>query len=571
VGVTAAEVLPVGGSGASTIGPDSPILPPMASYSTVNQYTRHYYLIRSYMHRFEAAGGGELILGPGRYAISSTIYVPSNVTIRLSAGTTLVKTNTTGTSQFSASSSMFMLIRPSLGKVTGAVGGHDGDANITIAGAGSGQSVIDMDWLQDTLAIIAGHNRNVTISGISFRHMNNNHFIEMDGCANCTIADNEFIGSASGTRDTAEAINLDTPDPRTGGFSSPWSKQDATPNEGVTISGNRFERLQRAFGTHNFSAGRYHRDVVVRGNVLTTMYDDGIHIMNWANPVFEGNQIAGSPGGAGIRACGTINPTITGNTFSESRFAVVFRSCSGENGTTAANQVTAEGVTALRANSVGAGLGSPAVSVPDAGTVYFNGYEPPPTPPGSVYPGQPTWGDGTISVTWSPAYADPRAPVTGYQLQVAATWSGPALRTVDLGPDATMGTIAGLANGTAYYVAVIARSAVGDSSPIWRGPVTPIGLPGVPVDVRTRSDSPGWLTVTWAQPASNGGSPITGFRVWVWTDAGGSVPAAGSPVTTSAPTWTFAGLPKGQVWVQVAALTSAGEGPRSALVVATVG
>ena len=54
--------------------------------------------------------------------------------------------------------------------------------------------------MRNSLAIIAGHNRDVTISGITFQRMNNNHFIEMDACADCTITGNEFLDAAGGTR-----------------------------------------------------------------------------------------------------------------------------------------------------------------------------------------------------------------------------------------------------------------------------------------------------------------------------------------------------------------------------------
>ena len=83
-------------------------------------------MIRSWMEHFEAAGGGTLTLAPGTYRIPSTIYVPSNTTIALSAGTTLLKTNRTCTKKFRAASSMFMLVPPSLGKRRGAVGGYGG-------------------------------------------------------------------------------------------------------------------------------------------------------------------------------------------------------------------------------------------------------------------------------------------------------------------------------------------------------------------------------------------------------------------------------------------------------------
>ena len=316
------------------------------------------------MQKFQAAGGGTLVLGPGRYLISSTIYVPSNTTIRLSAGTTLVKGRKTGTKKFSASNSMFMLIRPSLGKKRGAVGGHDGASGITITGAGAGRSVIDLDNVYNSLAIISGHNRDVTISGITFQRMNNNHFIEMDACADCEISGNEFLDAAAGTRETAEAINIDTPDRRTRGFGSVWSNLDGTPNERVTISGNRFDGMQRALGTHNFTARAYHTDMVVTGNTITSNSDDAIHIMNWANPVITDNIITSSSGSVGIRACGTLNPTISGNTFDGSALAVAFRSCSGENGTTRANQVNGENASDLRSNAARAGLRSSSVERP---------------------------------------------------------------------------------------------------------------------------------------------------------------------------------------------------------------
>ncbi len=564
-GVSAA---PAVAGGTYTVGPDSAILPPMSGYSTVNQYTRHYYLIRSYMHRFESAGGGTLILGPGRYEISSTIYVPSNTTIQLSAGTTLVKSNTTGTSSFSASASMFMLIRPSLGKVSGAVGGHDGDATITIAGAGGGSSVIDLAGLRDTLAIISGHNRGVTISGITFRRMNNNHFIEMDGCADCTIAGNEFLDAAGGTRETAEAINLDTPDPKTGGFSSVWSKQDATPNERVTIAGNRFDGMQRALGTHNFSAGRYHTDIVVRDNTITSNANDAIHIMNWTNPVFAGNTITSRGGSAGIRACGTSNPTITANTFAESGTAVVFRSCSGENGTTRANAVTADNVTALRANLVGAGLGSASVTVPEHGTVWFNGHEPPPTVPSQPYVGMVVPGDGQASVRWSPGYTDPRAPITGYRVRVYTTLSGTPVQTLDSPADATGTVLTGLTNGTTYSVTVAAMNSVGESYPGYGMSFTPIGPPTAPTNPTAVSTTSGAVTLTWAVPTSTGGRPITSYRIYGFTDPAATTALPGSPVTvgpTTTHTWT--GLTDGAtVHFRITALNEVGESPPTALV-----
>ena len=553
------------------ISPSSKILGKLARYKSVNKYTRDYYLIRSYMQRFEAAGGGTLVLGPGRYVISSTIYVPSNTTIRLSAGTTLVKGKKTGTKKFSASNSMFMLIRPGLGKKKGAVGGHNGASGITIAGAGEGRSVIDLANVYNSLAIISGHNRDVTISGITFQRMNNNHFIEMDACADCQIAGNEFLSATRGSRDTAEAINLDTPDRKTHGFGSVWSNQDGTPNERVTISSNRFDGMERALGTHNFTAGAYHTDIVVTGNTITSNSDDAIQIMNWANPVFTGNTISSSSGSVGIRACGTTNPTITGNTFDDSAAAVVFRHCSGENGTTAANQVTGENLEALRSNLVGLDLDADVVGVPGKGTVAFDVA---PTPKAGV-PSQPliesvVAGDRQVTARWTPSLAEEGAPITAYRVRVRTDPAADPVMTVDAPADSIESVITGLTNGTTHYVTVAAVNSAGESpTGDWStSAVTPQGPPSVPQGATAASPAPGSVSLSWTAPADDGGKPLTGYRAHIYADPAGIEPLPGSPVElapdTNAHEWS--GLTEGRTYyLRVTATNELGEGAASDL------
>ncbi|HYN55623.1 MAG TPA: fibronectin type III domain-containing protein [Motilibacterales bacterium] len=554
------------------VTPSSRILGKLAGYKSVNKHTRNYYLIRSYMERFEAAGGGTLVLGPGRYVISSTIYVPSNTTIRLSEGTTLVKGTRTGTKKFSASNSMFMLIRPSLGKKRGSVGGHDGAANITIAGAGSGGSVIDMANVRDALSIIAGHNRDVTISGITFQQMNNNHLIEMDGCADCEITGNEFLGAAAGSRDTAEAINLDTPDPKTRGFGSIWSNQDGTPNVRVTISSNRFVGMKRALGTHNFTAGEYHTDIVVTGNTIVGNDDDAIHIMNWANPVFTGNTISTAPGSVGIRACGTTNPTITGNTFAQSAAAVAFRSCTGENGTTRANEVTGENVDQMRVNLVGEGLDTAAVGVPGQGGVSFEEAQRPP----SGVPSQPlvesvAAGDRQVLVRWTPALSDDRAPITAYRIRVFTNLDEDPVQTVDAPAGAVEAIVTGLDNGTEQHVTVAAVSSVGESpTGSWAtSTATPQGPPSAPLTAVGDSSMIGTVGLGWQPSANDGGVPITAYRAHIYADADASQPLPGSPVELHPDTarHEWAGLTEGVTYyVRVTAVNSLGEGAPSDLI-----
>ncbi|HEX6887868.1 MAG TPA: fibronectin type III domain-containing protein [Candidatus Nanopelagicales bacterium] len=543
-----------------------------ATRKTLNRFTHDSYLLRSYMQRFEAAGGGTLVLAPGRYELSSTIYVPSNTTIRLSAGTTLVKLSKTGTRKFDASNSMFMLIRPSKGRHRGAVGKHDGERRITIAGAGDGRSVIDLADIRNSLGIIAGHNRDVTISGITFRNMNNNHFIEMDGCADCTISGNEFLDATRSTRETAEAINLDTPDPKTRGFGSVWSKQDRTPNERVTITGNRFDGLQRAVGTHNFSAGRYHRDIVVTENLVTDNADDAFQIMNWANPVFTGNAIETSSDSVGIRACGTLDPMIQGNAFSGSRAAVVFRGCRGENGRTRSNAVSSESAATLPENVAGEGLDRSSVQVPAHGAVALDGGEQPAGAPVAPAVGVVTPGDRQVTVTWTPGVSDPDNPVTGFRVTVQGEGEPHVLEAP---AEATQATITGLTNGVVHVVMVAAVNRSG-ASPIgpWNAtPATPKGPPGVVREVVATSDLPGRVQLTWAEPGNDGGEPITGYRVMAFTDAEATIPLPGSPwaLDAAARVHVIADLPEGSwAYLRVAADNALGEGEASPLMAVQV-
>lgn len=361
----------------SSFAPNSGV----ARFKTVNSCTRDYYMLRSWMEHFEAVGGGTLTLDPGTYYLSSTVYVPSNTTIRLSAGTTLVKTKRTCTKKFKASSSMFMLVPPSLGKRRGAVGGYGGASDITIVGAGGGQSVIDLAGVRNALGIIAGHNQRVRIEGIRFTNMNNNHFIEMDANLDAVIRGNEFLGATGSTRMSAEAINLDTPDALTDGFGSIWSNLDTTPNQNVLVENNVFANLVRGLGTHNFTGGQFHTGIAVAGNTFQNMRNDAIRVMNWRDSAIVGNTFdtAWCPSRGndcrGVLASGAHNLKVRDNVFANMARAVQF--IPWRNGGRAAaygwtsNQLTADNLLDLANNYAGPGLVRPEALVnadPAAGT-----------------------------------------------------------------------------------------------------------------------------------------------------------------------------------------------------------
>ncbi|MGG1574702.1 hypothetical protein [Fictibacillus sp. NRS-1165] len=75
--LAASIILPAQASAAAptyTVNPSSKTYKGlMMNFSTYNFYTKHYYLIRSYLEQqLEKTGGGTLILKKGTYSISNT-------------------------------------------------------------------------------------------------------------------------------------------------------------------------------------------------------------------------------------------------------------------------------------------------------------------------------------------------------------------------------------------------------------------------------------------------------------------------------------------------------------------
>lgn len=288
--------------------------------------TKQYYMLRSYMEQLERQGGGKIIFTKGVYTISNVLYVPSNVTLEFEDGTEILKGDETGTTLMSPSSSIFQLIRPSYSQKEQAVRGHDGEKNINFIGKGN--VIFNLNFKLSSFAIIMGHNKNINVSNIQFRNMNAGHFIEMDASQDVTISNNQFVDSQPSERNIKEAINIDTPDRTTLGWSSKWSSFDCTANNRVNIIDNKFQNLDRAIGTHKYSGGHLHTDVVIRGNTIDKMRNDAIRVMNWKEPIIENNDIRNvainDSKKRGILSSGAIHPIIQNNTFTNVGRAIQF-------------------------------------------------------------------------------------------------------------------------------------------------------------------------------------------------------------------------------------------------------
>lgn len=285
------------------------------NYGTYNKYTKHYYVLRSYLERLEKLGGGTLVLKKGTYTITNTLYVPSNVTIKFENGVVIKKGAKTGTSKIKPAKSIFQLVKPSKANKKKVYGKYSGEKNISFIGTGS--VVFDLNYYKDSIAIIMGHNSNVVVKGIQFKNMHSGHFIEMDASKNVKVYNNAFMNHKPSPNKNKEAINLDTPDRNTKGWSQEWSKFDGTANLNVLIQNNTFKNLERAVGTHKYTQGKYHTDVKVIGNKIENMVQDGIRVMNWDKPIIKDNKIKNIADGKGsyrgILMSGVKYPQVTNN------------------------------------------------------------------------------------------------------------------------------------------------------------------------------------------------------------------------------------------------------------------
>lgn len=201
------------------------------------------------------------------------------------------------------------------------------------------RATLDLQSRKDSLALVMGHNENITIQNIDFRNLNGSHFIELDANKNTLIDNSTFVSNnAKGKKLANEAINLDTPDYATKGFNSKWSNLDRTANSNITIQNSLFKDVVVAIGTHQISGAstikgvkyknKPHVNVKIINNKFINLSSDAIHAFNWTYPVIKNNEFIniGSKGKVvrGILSNGSYYPTIENNYFENMTRAMQF-------------------------------------------------------------------------------------------------------------------------------------------------------------------------------------------------------------------------------------------------------
>jgi len=167
-------------------------------------------------------------------------------------------------------------------------------------------------------------------------------------------------------------------------------------------------------------------------------------------------------------------------------------------------------------------------------------------------------GTSYISLTWTAPASNGGSPVLNYMVY-RGTSSGGEIFLVKLG-NVLAYTDVNVNNGVTYFYTVAASSIVGQgqnsteaSAALPAAPSEPLNLQAVPDD--------GEAVLTWAAPASDGGSQINYYRVYRGTASGGE-----TLLTTLGNVLTYAntGLTNGQpYYYEVTAINDIGESPRS--------
>lgn len=168
-------------------------------------------------------------------------------------------------------------------------------------------------------------------------------------------------------------------------------------------------------------------------------------------------------------------------------------------------------------------------------------------------------GNAEITLAWRAPASDGGAPVRNYRIYRGIT---PATETFLIEVSAVLTfTDTALSNGLTYFYQVSGLSAAGEGPRSNEAFATPNPLvPTAPRDlVATAGNSN--VSLTWAAPISNGGSPIIGYRIYRGTTSGGETLLLEVGNVTS---HTDTGLTNGVTYFyQVGAVNLAGESARS--------
>lgn len=175
-----------------------------------------------------------------------------------------------------------------------------------------------------------------------------------------------------------------------------------------------------------------------------------------------------------------------------------------------------------------------------------------------------TGGVGSISLAWQAPASDGGTPITGYRIYAGAL-AGTETLLATIGTN-TSYVDAGLGASQTRFYKVTATNAAGESLASNEASATTIGVPTAPL-LPSATGGTKNVTLSWSAPASNGGSAITGYKIYSGASSGSETLLATIGTNTS---FVDATLSNNQTrYYKIAAVNAAGVGAYSTEVSAT--
>ena len=129
-----------------------------------------------------------------------------------------------------------------------------------------------------------------------------------------------------------------------------------------------------------------------------------------------------------------------------------------------------------------------------------------------------TAGNGSVGLSWTAPSSAGGGTITGYRIDQSAdggaTWT---VAAADTATTSTSYSVTGLTNGTNYAYRIFAINGNGPGTGSAITSAVPFATPGQPASVTATGGNTTAL-ITWSTPTSDGGSPITGYKVEQSTD-----------------------------------------------------
>jgi hypothetical protein len=179
--------------------------------------------------------------------------------------------------------------------------------------------------------------------------------------------------------------------------------------------------------------------------------------------------------------------------------------------------------------------------------------------PGAPTIGSAARGDHQATLTWTAPGSDGGSAISGYVVTPYIGSTAQAAQTFN--STATTQTVTGLTNGVSYSFRVAALTGVGTGAQSSASNVvTPAGLPGAP-SIYAVTPGDGQVTLSWDEPADDGGSPVTAYVVTPYIGFN----AQPTETFDAGTTQTVYNLSNGTKYgFSVAAINDVGTGPQSA-------